>query len=354
MADRPTGERTEHPDERAADARRRLIAEQDVQSAPAWMRLSDTRVEQASEFEHTADIPALPRDYTPTPIAVDRATLSVRERPAETDSSPPVPAEPTEPAPPLVRPAAAVTVAPPAPPPVMPASDAPVEAPGREMVVPSDALEVRVPVMEERLVVEKRPTVEGEVIVERRITEEQATVEVEVFREQLHVSRRDVTARPLQDRETAQPFVERTLHVPVFGERALARKQQVVTGEVVVHRTAVPEHKSFTDMVRRERVEVEEDYATVQPVLREDFNRKQEETGDLTRTFEEAEPNYRRGYHAALEPRFAGREFAEVEPELRNEYEHTQPTEARVSSASRWRQILDEVRSGWSRARERG
>jgi len=50
--------------------------------------------------------------------------------------------------------------------------------------------------------------------------------------------------------------------------------------------------------------------------LREDERKKYETDG---RSFERDEPNYRRGFQAALHPKMRGKRFAEVEPELKAE-----------------------------------
>lgn len=53
-------------------------------------------------------------------------------------------------------------------------------------------------------------------------------------------------------------------------------------------------------------------------------------------------PAYRYGYHAASDPRFQGRSFDEVEPELRSDYARHYPGET-------WDRVKDSVRYGWSK-----
>src|SRR5207248_10623552 len=81
------------------------------------------------------------------------------------------------------------------------------------------ANQVRVPVAEERLNVEKRSGQIGEVEVQKRVVEEQQTVPVELRREEVHVEQRDVPDRPLRAGEAAA-FREETIRVPVRGEEA--------------------------------------------------------------------------------------------------------------------------------------
>ena len=230
-------------------------------------------------------------------------------------------------------------------------ADAVVPKAPTEVLVPPEQTRVRVPIMEEQIQIDVAPVVRDEVVLDRRVTEEQQTITVEVMREQLRVSRRPLATRALRADEGTAAFQERTFRIPVFGEHASARKQPFVTGEVVVHRRQVTDQQVFTETLRREHVEVEEDYSHERPMFHQDFVRRQEETGDITRSFDEAEPNYRRGYDAARESRFAERDFNEVERDLRQEYEVSHPE--RKPNAMGWKQILDEVRAGWARARDR-
>jgi uncharacterized protein (TIGR02271 family) len=117
--------------------------------------------------------------------------------------------------------------------------------------------EIRVPVVEERLEVEKRPTELGAVQVRTTVETEQQTVPVELEREEVRVRQQDVPVRPAG--EGAGAFQEGTIRVPVRGEEAVARKETVVTGEVVVEKTRTTETQEIAETVRRERVEVDED-----------------------------------------------------------------------------------------------
>jgi uncharacterized protein (TIGR02271 family) len=127
----------------------------------------------------------------------------------------------------------------------------------REEVVDREG-EVRVPIVEERLAVEKRPAELGAVELRRTIREEPQTVRVELEREEVRVRREDAPARPVAPGETAIAFREETLRVPVHGEDAVTHKSTVVAGEVVVEKAPATETQQVTDTVRRERVDVEQ------------------------------------------------------------------------------------------------
>jgi uncharacterized protein (TIGR02271 family) len=201
--------------------------------------------------------------------------------------------------------------------------------------------EIRVPIVEERLTVEKRAGQTGEVNIHRRVVEEQQSAPVELRREEVHVERREVEARPLQPGEEAT-FDEGTIRVPVRGEEAVVSKEAVVTGEVVVNKEQTTERQEVRDTVRRQEVDVDEDYERFRSGYRQDFDRS---TTAGAATWDEAEPRYRYGYAAARDARYAGRDFEEVEPELRHDWE------ASYGGADPWERLRREIRQGWDRVR---
>jgi len=210
--------------------------------------------------------------------------------------------------------------------------------------------EVRVPVMEERLGVDKRQVELGAVEVRKEVTAEQVNVPVDVTREEVHVERVDVADRPIAAGDMPDAFKEGTIRVPVRGEEVVAQKQAVVTGEVVIERERTTETQTISDTVRKERVEVDENYQRQRDNFRNHFEtRRKGMTGTAadTRSFEDAEPNYRTGFHAAHDERFAGRKFEEVEPELRR----THSASSTTGSGDSWEHLRDEIREGWERAR---
>jgi uncharacterized protein (TIGR02271 family) len=118
--------------------------------------------------------------------------------------------------------------------------------------------QMRVPVREERLTTDTRQVERGDVQVTKTVTSEQQTVPVELTREEVHVEQTDTADRPASEAEAAGAFQEGTIRVPVRGEEAVARKETVVTGEVVIDKTTTTETQDVTGTVRREHVEVDE------------------------------------------------------------------------------------------------
>ena len=188
--------------------------------------------------------------------------------------------------------------------------------------------QVRVPVAEERISVEKRTREIGEVLLQRAVTEEQQTLSLDVGRETLRVTRRTTAPRPAAPDELEAAFGSGVVRVPVFGETAAAVKRAYVTGEVVVHRREVVESRLFTETVRREAVETE-----------------------MVRPEAEARREPMREPDAVPRP-------AAPEPAGTTEAERGQPVVGKNSRAEslpvvRPAVLWREVREGWSRGRSR-
>jgi len=205
---------------------------------------------------------------------------------------------------------------------------------------------IRVPVIEERLGVEKREVELGSVDIRKDVVTEQVNVPVELMHEEVHVNRVDVSDRPVATGDLTDAFKEGTIRVPVRGEEAFVTKAAFVTGEVVIDRYRTTETQTITDTIRKQRVEVEENYTQSREAFREHFTKNRGKSGKPP--FEEAEPTYRTGYLAGLDETHANRRFEDVEPDLRRDWE---------ASGSRgggsWEHLREEIRQGWDRARAR-
>jgi uncharacterized protein (TIGR02271 family) len=211
---------------------------------------------------------------------------------------------------------------------------------GRDTIQQAEG-SIRVPVREERIEVEKSQAELGEVQVRKTVTSEQQTVPVELMREEVHVEERDVADRPATEGDLKGAFEEGTIRVPVRGEQAVAHKETVVTGEVVIDKTRTTETEQITDTVRREHIEVDENYDKARSAYQQAYSNRQPPAG---RKFEEVEPHFRTGYGTAIDKRHAGKSFEEVEPELR---------QRSGAGEDAWEQIKREVRDGFEHARGR-
>jgi len=207
-----------------------------------------------------------------------------------------------------------------------------------------------IPVVEERLTVGTRDIDVGEVVIRKRVIEEERLVPVTYRREEVEIIRREAGQPWTPGADEAAPGVEIT-RIPLRGEEPVLGIRQVVSREVVIDKGRVAEERQITDTVRREHVEVEERYRQARPRLQEKFAAQRANAPDewaRGRTFEQAEPQYRAGFGAASDPRYAQRDFAEVEPTLRQEHDT-----AAGGDVNRWERLRAEIRAGWDVARGR-
>ena len=205
--------------------------------------------------------------------------------------------------------------------------------------------EIRVPVVEERLTVGTREVEAGEVEIRKTVTEEEQTASVTLRRDEINVQEVDVADRPLRAGEDA--FEEGTIRVQLRGEEAVVAKEAVVTGEVVIDKETVAREEQVSGIVRKQHVDVEQAYQQARSGFEQTHAATASKSG---RTFEQAEPHYRSGFTAAHDERHADREFEEVEPTLRSEYETKATT---TTGGDSWEQLRQEVREGWNKARNK-
>ena len=129
--------------------------------------------------------------------------------------------------------------------------------------VPSGALlasergnELRIPIVEERLVPAKRQVDLGELRVHKYVDTVEETVRESVARDDLVVERVPVN-RPLD--APLQPRVEgEWLIVPIMEEVLVVQKRLMLTEEVRIRRRQVTEEQEVREPVRHERVELED------------------------------------------------------------------------------------------------
>jgi len=204
---------------------------------------------------------------------------------------------------------------------------------------------MRVPVAEERLSVDKRAVDRGNVEVHKTVETEQVSVPVELRQEEVRVQEVDVKDRPLAAGDKANLFQEQTIRVPVHGEEAVVRKEAVVTGEVVIDRYQTVEREEVQETLRHERVQVDENYKKARADFQQHYTANRGRSGHPP--FEEAEGTYRTGFRAAHDKDYSSREWDDVEPDLRREWESS------GKRGGNWETLREEIREGWTRARGR-
>jgi uncharacterized protein (TIGR02271 family) len=200
-----------------------------------------------------------------------------------------------------------------------------------------------IPVIEEELQVGKRVARRGGVRVYSRVIDQPVEENVELREERVTVDRRQVD-RAVSPGELSG-LRDQSIEVTEVTEEPVVQKRARVKEEVVVGKETNRRTEKVRDTVRRTEVEVEkmggenlrgDDY-------RSDFRRHwQERYGTSGEAWETYEPAYNYGYTSANDERWRGRDWSEVEPQLRSDYERRYPGGA-------WERMKDSVRYGWEK-----
>jgi uncharacterized protein (TIGR02271 family) len=107
---------------------------------------------------------------------------------------------------------------------------------------------------EEKLNVSKDRVNTGEVELRKEVTTERKTVEVPVEREEVVITRRDVSGNRADGGTITG---EEEIRVPVSEERVNVSKETVVTGEVGVEKRKITDTQTVSEDLRKENVKVE-------------------------------------------------------------------------------------------------
>lgn len=116
--------------------------------------------------------------------------------------------------------------------------------------------ELRVPLAREMARVDVAETETGEVLVHRNVAVEKRTIPVDVMRDEVRVTRREIPTRPLSTLEAVAAFAVRSIRIPLRAEEVRINREPVVTGQVVVHRDDRVERREVDVRLREEIVEV--------------------------------------------------------------------------------------------------
>jgi len=208
--------------------------------------------------------------------------------------------------------------------------------------------ETVVPVVEEKLNVDKREVPKGGVRVYTHVTQQPVQEQVTLREEHVNVDRRPVD-RPVNQADAAA-FKEQSFEIPERSEEAVVNKQARVVEEVVVNKQATERNQTVQDTVRRTDVDVQplsgsehtsrtRRFEAFNSDFRNDYQTRYANQGG---TYEQYEPVYRYGYDLASQPNYQGRSWTEIEPQIRQDWERRQP--------NTWDRFKDSVRFGWDRA----
>lgn len=125
-----------------------------------------------------------------------------------------------------------------------------------DMGTGAPANETRVPLARERARVDVESVETGEVLLRREVAVETRYVPVDVMRDEIFITRRDIPVRPLSAIEAATAFNVRSIRIPLHAEEVRVDREPVVTGEVVVHRDEHVERRELGVRLREEVVDI--------------------------------------------------------------------------------------------------
>jgi uncharacterized protein (TIGR02271 family) len=218
-----------------------------------------------------------------------------------------------------------------------------------------ESLELR----EEQLRARTEKVETGEVGVRKEVVTEHQQMEVPIRREEVVVERHPVSGEPAR----GDISEGEEIRIPVREERVRLEKEPVVYEEVEIVAQEVVETEHVGADVRREEARVEREGSV--PVREtgtagargwDDFSpqyrqRWQTRYGSSGGRWEDHEPYYRYGYEMSRDPRYRGRSFSEVEPELRRGYVTWGQRYSYRSDDNAWDRFKDSVREAWDDAR---
>jgi Domain of unknown function (DUF2382) len=160
---------------------------------------------------------------------------------------------------------------------------------------------------------------------------------VELREEHVRVERRPAD-RPV---ESGDRLRDQTIEMTEMAEEPVVQKRARVREEVVVGKETTQRTEQVRENVKHTVVDVEQlgkgqDYAAD---FRKDWQTRYAGSGE---TFETYEPAYNYGYRSASDPRYQGRNWSDVEEDLRTDYLRSNPN-------SKWDQAKGAVRYGWEK-----
>lgn len=207
--------------------------------------------------------------------------------------------------------------------------------------------ETRLPVVEEELRVGKRVVQRGGVRIYQRMTERPVEETVRLREENVHVERHPVDKEATQ--ADLEAFKEGSMELRETAEEPVVSKTARVVEEVVIGKDVKERDEKVKGKVRRTDVDVEQLGAggsrTMAAGFDSDYYRNHWQTSYASQggRYEDYEPAYRFGSELRSDAAYRGRNWNEVEPELRRDWESR-------NAGSPWEKAKDAVRHAWERA----
>jgi len=200
--------------------------------------------------------------------------------------------------------------------------------------------EVHIPVVEEQLAVGKREVERGGVRVRSYVTEQPVHEQIRLREERIKVERHPVD-RPAGD----EAFREQAVEVRASAEEAVVQKTARVVEEVVVGKQVTQRQENVGDTLRHTEVQVEQLGAS--STLDDAYYRQHFDSayGTAGGSYDDYGPAYRYGTQMRGDTRYQGRQWDDVESDLRSDWESRNGSAA----GSTWEKMKAAVRHGWDK-----
>ena len=215
---------------------------------------------------------------------------------------------------------------------------------GSQQRAPS-AENTAIPIIEEQLQVGKREVQRGGVRVFQRVVETPVNETVNLREEHVSVER-GPGDQPVSSADLAA-FQEKSIELRETAEEAVVQKSARVVEEVVIGKEVTQRQEQISDTVRHTEVDVQQVGAgsTAGSMDSDDaYFRSHYESNYASAggRYEDYAPAYSYGSSMAGSGQYRGREWNDVEPTLRSDWEARNP-------GSTWEKIKAAVRHGWDK-----
>jgi uncharacterized protein (TIGR02271 family) len=206
-----------------------------------------------------------------------------------------------------------------------------------------------IPVVQEELKVGKREVQRGGVRIFSHLVSTPVNETIGLREEHVNVQRRPVD-QPISTGDTTA-FKEQTIEMRETAEEPVVEKSARVVEEVVVGKQVSQREQQISDTVRHTEVEVEQLGAgstSASTMSDEDYYRRHwtSNFGSSGGKYEDYAPAYSYGSQMRSSDRYRGREWSDVESDLRSDWDKRYPGGA---AGSTWERMKAAVRHGWDR-----
>ncbi len=213
----------------------------------------------------------------------------------------------------------------------------------RETAVDRTTGKAAIPVVQEEVRVGKRQVERGGVRVFSRLVETPVNETVSLREEHVSVERRPVD-QPIDPADVAA-LKDQTIELRETAEEAIVQKSARVVEEVVVGKEVSQRQQNIKDTVRHTEVEVQPLQGSAPDDDTYYRNDWQTNYASLGGTYDDYAPAYRYGNEMRRDARYQGRNWDDVESDLRSDWD----TRYGGSGSSTWERMKAAVRSGWNR-----